>query len=171
MLNKPTLAEPILAEPTLDHLYQQMTDRLADAEALIRQIQEQITTLEAEGMYPAVPKFQWQSRGSEARYLYLVFRQGSDGQYLGPEGKRKLYIGCDEVKIQEAQRLTHNRTMYESLHLTMNRLQRWLDYKKSEVYAQPDALRRKLDTINRDVADFQTVLQDQLQPGTEKPQT
>jgi hypothetical protein len=82
--------------------------------------------LQQAGMYPAVPHFQWQDRNGDGKYLYLIFRQKEDGSYSGPDGKRKLYIGANEDKQEEAKRLTKNRLTWQELEAKHTALARWI---------------------------------------------
>ena len=85
--------------------------------------------LEASGMYPAVPTEQWQARnGSSKRYLYMLFGYSPGlGEYGGPGGKRKVYVGCKDERILEARRLVKNRVYWEAVHREMHRLEWWVE--------------------------------------------
>lgn len=88
---------------------------------------QEMVRLEQAEMYPSVPHEQWQARdGGEAKYLYMLFHQSRDGQYEGPEGKRKLYVGCDPERIKEARRLAKNRRRYNQLDRLSHNLQSWI---------------------------------------------
>ena len=95
-------------------------DHLLEIEAAMR-------LLEQKGMYPAVPHFQWQTRGGDGQYLYCIFRQNGNGEYTGPGGKRKLYIGADEAKIKEAKRMTANRENWERLKEHKSQVTIWIN--------------------------------------------
>lgn len=97
------------------------------------EIEEAMGLLEAAGMHPAIPHFQWQDRSSDGRYLYLIFRQNSDGSYQGPDGKKKVYIGNKPEAILEARRLTDNRQKWESLQAQRRELTSWLTICKSKL--------------------------------------
>jgi len=91
------------------------------------QIRRRMNQIEREGMYPAVPREQWQARnGGEARYLYMLFRMNPDGSYQGPDGKRKVYVGADPRKQAEARRLAANRRRWEELNTVLQNLNAWL---------------------------------------------
>jgi hypothetical protein len=45
----------------------------------LHEIAAAMEVLEISGMYPAIPHFQWQDRGGDSKYLYLIFRQRADG--------------------------------------------------------------------------------------------
>ncbi len=98
-------------------------------------LRAQMERLEQEGMYPAIPSEQWQSRNGieEKRYLYMLFRKGSNGRYQGPDGKRKVYVGCNPERIAEARRLAANRREYENLNKTVERLEMWINARQREV--------------------------------------
>jgi hypothetical protein len=91
--------------------------------------------LEQAGIYPAIASEQWQARGGgEAKYLYMLFRlDPSTGTYTGPDSKRKLYIGADEIKIAEARRLNANRRAWEALQSHRNHLRLFIDSRKREI--------------------------------------
>jgi len=137
----------------LDALHAQLVDQLGRAETMIRDMQSQIIALEEEGMFAAVPHFQWQARNGsdEKKYLYLVFRQDSTGAYEGPDGKRKVYVGTDTDKIAEAQTMSTNRMVFEKLVFQIKHLQRWLEFKRSEISAMPDMMTRKLHNVTEEL--------------------
>jgi hypothetical protein len=89
--------------------------------------------LEQTGMYPAIPTEQWQDRDGKGKYLYMLFRQDGNGQYTGPEGKRKVYVGSPDQKIKEAQQMAANRRRWEELEMAAQRLRQWLSLYRSEI--------------------------------------
>lgn len=91
------------------------------------EIEAAMHLLEQKGMYPAVPHFQWQNRGGDGQYLYCIFRQNGNGDYTGPGGKRKLYIGANEANIKEAKRLTRNRENWERLKEHKSQVTIWIN--------------------------------------------
>lgn len=91
------------------------------------EIETGLSHLEAAGMYPAVPTEQWQRRNGNGEYLYMIFRKGKNGEYQGPDGKRKVYIGCKAEAIGEARRLAANRRKYERLTAQRNEVIRWIN--------------------------------------------
>ena len=80
-----------------------------------------------------MPSEQWQDRNGSGQYLYLLFRLGPDGQYQGPDGKRKVYIGKDPDKIAEARRLAENRRRWERVNRAAKDLDNWLYLRGSEL--------------------------------------
>lgn len=87
------------------------------------------------GMFDSLPHFQYQARdgSEEKKYLYLIFRQGNGGAYHGPDGKRKVYIGADPLKIAEARRMAKNYELYQSLKAKEIELRRWIDYRRLDI--------------------------------------
>ncbi len=106
-------------------------------------IQNAMTPLELDGMYPAVPHFQWQDRNGDGKYLYLIFRQNHDGSYTGPNGKKKVYIGSNEDRIEEARRLTNNRLKWQELEAKQAELARWIRMCESKLLM----LQREADSV------------------------
>ena len=106
-------------------------------------IQDAMDLLEQAGMFPALPHFQWQDRGSDGRYLYLIFRQNGDGSHTGPDGKKKVYIGANQDKIEEAKRLVKNREMWEELQFQKTDLTRWIRMCESKLLT----LQRDADSL------------------------
>lgn len=113
---------------SLDNTVKLIQANIQAAKDHLALISAAMETLKISGMYPAIPHFQWQRReeAGEARYLYLVFRQNGDGAYQGPDGKKKIYIGADPTKIEEAKRLTRNRQTWEKLKEHHNRLSSYI---------------------------------------------
>lgn len=107
---------------------------LAGAQAHLARIQQMMDRIAQEGMYDAVPTESWQDRGGPGRYLYHYFPQDRTGaSYLGPDGKKKLYIGVEPARIKEARRLAHNRRRYNTLNQAAAALQRWLGYRQTDL--------------------------------------
>lgn len=114
---------------SLDNQILLIETELDFAQSRLAEIEQSMRLLKLAGMYDSEPHFQWQSRNDNGRYLYLIFRQNADGSYSGPDGKRKVYIGCNESNIAEATRLTQNYKAYCSLQNKANELKRWIrDY-------------------------------------------
>jgi hypothetical protein len=120
--------------PVLDAL-QTVCDELAKAKAHLAEIRSTMEALEQAGMYPAVPSEQWQGRnGGPKRYLYMLFGTNRHtGRYAGPDGKRKLYIGCKATNIAEARRLAENRRRWEELERAAKVLEGWISTMESKV--------------------------------------
>lgn len=99
------------------------------------EIQAACNLIKEAGMFDSLPHFQYQARdgSEEKKYLYLIFRQSDSGAYHGPDGKRKVYIGADPLKIAEARRLAHNYDLYQSLRAKEIELSHWIGYKKLEL--------------------------------------
>jgi len=71
-----------------------------------------MTKLKAAGMYNAPASESWETRGlSDTRYLFLVFPCNGNS-YDGPDGKRRLYVGCDSCKIANARAMNKRRGVW-----------------------------------------------------------
>lgn len=112
---------------------QAVVTNLEAAQKHLDDIHQEMEYLEAIGMYPSVPTEQWQDRGGAGQYLYMLFRQDGHGQYTGPNGKRKLYVGSLHRKIEEARRLAANRRQWEDLSETARDLKRWIEGRKYDI--------------------------------------
>lgn len=97
------------------------------------ELARKMAALELAGMYPAIPAEQWQDRGGAGQYLYMIFRLGPDGQYLGPDGKRKVYVGNDPARIAEARRLAENRRRWEVAQQARQELERWIADRRQDL--------------------------------------
>jgi len=103
-----------------------LRDKLLEALVHLEEIEQKVQFL-SEDMYPSVPREQWQDRNGCGRYLYMLFRLDSrTGEYQGPDGKRKLYVGNDPKKISSARQRVKNRRCYEELTRVRDRLLVWL---------------------------------------------
>lgn len=113
---------------SLDHTIKLINTNIAAAQDHLTEILEAMQLLQGAGMYPAIPHFQWQRREEmgEAKYLYLIFRQNSDGSHQGPDGRKKIYIGADPANIEEAKRLVRNRERWEQLGQQSIKLRGWI---------------------------------------------
>jgi len=94
--------------------------------------------IERAGMYPAIPlREAVESRGKAGRdYVYHYFGQNPTGRgYLGPGGKRRVYIGAPDAtqRRAEANRLWHNREKWETLDRQHTALVSWLSQKHDNV--------------------------------------
>ena len=120
--------------PVLEPL-QTVYDELVKAKAHLAEVRSTMEALEQAGMYPAVPSEQWQGRnGGPKRYLYMLFGTNRHtGRYEGPDGKRKLYVGCKGKNIAEARRLAENRRRWEDLERTAKVLDGWISTMESKV--------------------------------------
>ena len=98
---------------------------LAAAEQHRAQVQAAMRRLRDAGMYPSVPTEQWQDRDGRGSYLYMCFPYNSE-RYRGPNGKRKVYIGCRPERVREARRKAWNRREYELLASHLDVLTRWI---------------------------------------------
>lgn len=133
----------------LDEKIKQAQDNINAAAAHLRQIEGAMALLEQAGMYPAIPHFQFQERNGSGEYLYLLFRQNHDGSYTGPGGKRKLYIGADPKKQDEARRLTHRREIWEELKTAKTQLEAWMVINKAKIIRiEAEISRFTLETKN-----------------------
>lgn len=111
----------------LDNKIKLIQANILAAQEHLLEIEAAMHLLEQKGMYPAVPHFQWQNRGGDGQYLYCIFRQNGNGDYTGPGGKRKLYIGANEANIKEAKRLTRNRENWERLKEHKSQVTIWIN--------------------------------------------
>lgn len=83
------------AKTTLEKL-DQLTRQYAAIAAKLEQ-------LKAAGTYSTMPTEQWQTRGGVGKYLYHVWTlDRRTRKYQGPNGIRKLYIGADPARIENA---------------------------------------------------------------------
>lgn len=116
---------------------QQVHDILAQLEAARAHraaIRQMIDRVAQEGMYDAVPTESWQDRGGDGRYLYHYFRWDSRRErYLGPEGKKKVYVGSDPERIADARRLATNRRTHDRLVAAEQKLANWLVWREREL--------------------------------------
>jgi hypothetical protein len=97
------------------------------ARAHLAQLKDALLALEDAGMYPSLPSETWDTRrGKPTQYLYMLFPFIPGGGYRGPNGKRKLYVGCKPHRIAEARRLASNRRLYDHLKLKEHALTYWL---------------------------------------------
>jgi hypothetical protein len=117
----------------LDEKIKLVQDNIDSARQHLQRIEGAMALLEQVGMYPAVPHFQLQERNGSGEYLYLLFRQNHDGSYTGPGGKRKLYIGADPKKQDEARLFTHRRETWEDLRTAKIQLEAWIRMSESKI--------------------------------------
>ena len=101
---------------------------LRAARAHYRLMLAEMDRLEQAGMYPAIPSENWQTRNGSGQYLYMVFqRDRKTGQYQGPNGSRKVYVGKDPAKIEQARQMARNRQEWERLEQDARRLRLWVN--------------------------------------------
>lgn len=113
---------------------QSIGDNLAAAEAHMERIRQMMDRIQQEGMYDAVPTESWQDRGGRGVYLYHYFPQNPRGiDHLGPDGKKKVYVGVDKARIAEARRLANNTRRYQSLARSASTLARWLGHRHDDL--------------------------------------
>jgi hypothetical protein len=68
------------------------------------------------GIFDGLPIESWEQRGSVCNtYLTLVFKSLPNGTHSGPHGKRKLYIGADLTKIENARDQIRRTVEYRKL--------------------------------------------------------
>lgn len=129
-------------ETTLDEKIRQIQANIQAAEAKLAEVQNALDFLVSTGMYPAQAKEQWQTRpNSSGQYLYMIFRSDGDGGYLGPNGKRKVYVGADPNSIAEAKRLNQNIKTHETLKYRKYGLESWIHRQRRDV----EAIERQID--------------------------
>lgn len=120
----------------------QIETNIQIAQGRLDDVTNALELLEAVGMYPAEAREQWQTRpNSEGQYLYMLFRKNRHGEYEGPGGKRKVYVGADPEKIAEARRLNQNRLSHDKLSSKRWELQRWIsnqEYELRRIFEQLD---------------------------------
>jgi len=115
-----------MTETNLHQCFEDIWTHIQAAQSHLDAIQAEMTRLEQDGMYPAVPTEQWQNRDGKGNYLYHLFTMDHEGKYTGPEGKRKVYVGNKPDRIEAARHLATNRARYESLAQTHRRLDSWI---------------------------------------------
>ena len=100
----------------------------------LEEIEAACEALKQTGMFDSLPHFQWQARNGEEekRYLYLVYRQNGVN-YAGPNGQRKVYVGCDPAKTAEARRMERNTTTWKGLRLRAFELRRWIECRELDL--------------------------------------
>lgn len=109
-------------------------DGMIAAQSHLKRLRQTMARLQQEGMYDAVPTESWQDRGGDGRYLYHYFPVARHGPgYLGPDGKKKHYVGSDPARIAEARRLADNRRRYEDLAAAADRLDQWLFWRRQDL--------------------------------------
>lgn len=128
----------MMADRELGEMFRVIESALDEAGARLYGMGEEMEHLEVEGMYCAVPSEQWQGRnGSSRKYLYMLFRYSYDvggvGGFQGPDGKRKVYVGCKEERIREARGLAKNRVKWEGLQRDSQGLERWIERMRSDL--------------------------------------
>jgi len=97
------------------NVLQELANHFTALAALRAEWQAEIASLEAAGMYEAIPAESWETRNGGGRYLRLVFPQ-HDGQ------RRKLYIGAYPSAIAEARAKVERRKRWEELTRNLARL-------------------------------------------------
>jgi hypothetical protein len=117
----------------LDEKIKIMQANIEAAAAHLKQIENVMALLEQAGMYPAIPHFQFQERNGSGEYLYLLFRQNHNGSYQGPDGKRKIYIGADQKKQDEARLFAQRREIWERLKSGKIILQSWITANEAKI--------------------------------------
>jgi hypothetical protein len=132
-----------LGEKTIDEILHDTAGNIHDAERYLQDLQIAARAIEEAGMYPSVPSEQWQDREGSGKYLYMLFKTDRSGNYLGPDGARKIYVGNKQEKIAAARRMAENRDRYE-------RITRCIDDLKSYMRRQKFNAQRLLI----DVADY-----------------
>lgn len=92
-------------------------DKLAEARAVLRQMEIMAQTLENADRYDHPPSnSRYETRnGSGERYLTLYWPKQRNGPHLGPAGKRKQYIGSNPERIAEAGTMIENGRRYDKL--------------------------------------------------------
>jgi hypothetical protein len=88
-------------------------------------IRHETTKLKRYGIYPSVPIEQWRNHHGRPRFLYMLFRRDpASDRHLGPDGRRKLYIGCDKARIAEARATVMRTRVYERLFQRISGIER-----------------------------------------------
>jgi hypothetical protein len=118
----------------LDTQLKMIYDGMIAAQNHLKRLRQTMARLQQEGMYDAVPTESWQDRGGAGQYLYHYFPMDRLGSgYLGPDGKKKHYVGSDPARIAEARRLADNRRRYEDLAAAADRLEQWLTWRRQDL--------------------------------------
>lgn len=111
----------------LQAIIDRINANLEQANQLAARIEQYVAEIEADGMYPAVASEQWQQRpNGQADYLYMVFRTNANGDYEGPGGKRKIYVGADPKKQAAARRMNVNRMSFDKLNRRRRDVDNWI---------------------------------------------
>lgn len=128
------LEEIALAREHLGQLREAMAQYQAidSADELRRILREGWSRQDRRPMLCAIPTQQFQARkeNGNKRYVYLLFRRGTDGEYTGPVHNgarcRKVYVGCDPEAIKGATAMIENRRQWERFQTTADDLEQWL---------------------------------------------
>jgi len=119
------------------NVLQELADHFAALDRLRAEWQAEIASLEAAGMYEAIPAESWENRNGGGRYLRLVFPQ-HDGQ------RRKVYIGAYPSAIAEARAKIERRKRWEELTCNLARLAHTLNVAERELTTTALGLRLAL---------------------------
>lgn len=140
-------------------------ERIDEMVSLMGRVDAAMDALREAGMYENAPaRESWESRGKDKppAYLYLYFGmdQSKPGKvFLGPDGKRKLYVGSDPGRIAEARRMVENQERYHLLQIRRQQIVFWFMAAKRDLDGwDREAARRvsaggALITDNRELPD------------------
>jgi len=118
------------------NVLQEIADHFTALAALRAEWQAEIASLEAAGMYEAIPAESWETRNGGGRYLRLVFpTDRKTGQ------RRKLYVGAYPSAIAEARAKVERRKRWEELTRNLARLAHALSMAERELTATEMGLR------------------------------
>mgnify|MGYP000999989055 CR=1 FL=1 len=122
-----------IADQTIDETLSAASENIHAAEAYLQELMIAARAIEKAGMYPSVPSEQWQTREGSGQYLYMLFKTDRNGNYQGPDGARKIYVGNKQDKIDDARRLVQNRERYEGITRCIEDLTSYLRRQKFNV--------------------------------------
>lgn len=122
-----------IADQTIDETLSAASENIHAAEAYLQELMLAAHAIEKAGMYPSVPSEQWQTREGSGQYLYMLFKTDRNGNYQGPDGARKIYVGNKQDKIDDARRMAVNRDRYESITRCIEDLTSYLRRQKFNV--------------------------------------
>ncbi len=123
---------PKLKTPTV--MLQEISQTLADAREHLAELETEIRNLISQGVFDAVPRLDWQTKNGR-EYLYLWFpRSRSKPGWTGPNGKAKVYVGRDPLKVKNAREWIDRTSRVLELTQTKEQLERWITEVEVEVW-------------------------------------
>jgi len=131
---------------TLDQRVKKIQENIEAAKAKLEEVDNAIDLINSLGHYPSKGKESWQGRrGSNKKYLFMMFRSDGQGGHTGPDGKKKLYVGSedDRESIEEARRLNRNYRTWRALNSERIKLNNWIismEYDVREFERRADSL-------------------------------
>lgn len=112
---------------------------LADVLARLADLGQRMDDLDRAGRYDRAPtRIVLEPRGGRGSFMRLYFTRRAGGGFYGPTGKRKVYIGVDPERQEEARRLAENARRWDDLDRERRALRSWLDDRRAELRALAD---------------------------------